>query len=440
MKERISNALKALNIETLNEMQEMSLRANESGRNVLLLSPTGSGKTLAFLLPLLRQLKVDANESQALILAPSRELALQIEQVFKEMNSPFHCACCYGGHSIETEAKNLFNNPQLIIGTPGRILDHIRRKNIVPQSILFLTIDEFDKSLELGFQDEMEEIIKHLTSVKKKMLLSATRSDEIPDFVKLHHPIVLDYLKEEEIKENGLTLYRVNSPQKDKLDSLLLLIKNLDGESTLVFCNYRESAERIFNFLKKNGADCKVYHGGMEQIEREKSLFQFRNKSINILISTDLAARGLDITDVKHIIHYHIPVNQEAYTHRNGRTARMFASGNAYLLLHTEEKLPDYIADSDLHSFTLEEKNGNIASSEWSTLYIGKGKKNKISKGDLVGFFIKKGELEKEDIGMIEVKENFSFASIKRTKIVSLIKKIKNEKIKGIKTIFEIAK
>ena len=272
------------------------------------------------------------------------------------------------------------------------------------------------------------------------MLLSATRSEEIPDFVKLHHPIVLDFLKEEEIKESGLTLYRVNSPQKDKLDSLLLLIKNLDGESTLVFCNYRESAERIFNFLKKNGADCKVYHGGMEQIEREKSLFQFRNKSINILISTDLAARGLDITDVKHIIHYHIPVNQEAYTHRNGRTARMFASGNAYLLLHTEEKLPDYIANSDLQPFTLEGEKRNIAPSEWSTLYIGKGKKNKISKGDLVGFFIKKGELEKEDIGMIEVKENFSFASIKRTKIVSLIKKIKDEKIKGIKTIFEIAK
>ncbi|MEE0911822.1 MAG: DEAD/DEAH box helicase, partial [Paludibacteraceae bacterium] len=438
--ERISNALKALNIEKLNEMQEMSLRANESGRNVLLLSPTGSGKTLAFLLPLLRQLKVDANESQALVLAPSRELALQIEQVFKGMNSPFHCACCYGGHSIEMEARNLSNKPQLIIGTPGRILDHIRRENIVPQSILFLTIDEFDKSLELGFQDEMEEIIKHLTSIKKKMLLSATRSEEIPDFVKLHHPIVLDFLKEEEIKESGLTLYRVNSPQKDKLDSLLLLIKNLDGESTLVFCNYRESAERIFNFLKKNGADCKVYHGGMEQIEREKSLFQFRNKSINILISTDLAARGLDITDVKHIIHYHIPVNQEAYTHRNGRTARMFASGNAYLLLHAEEKLPDYIANSDLQPFTLEGEKRNIAPSEWSTLYIGKGKKNKISKGDLVGFFIKKGELEKEDIGMIEVKENFSFASIKRTKIVSLIKKIKDEKIKGIKTIFEIAK
>lgn len=440
MKERISNALKALNIEKLNEMQEMSLRANESGRNVLLLSPTGSGKTLAFLLPLLRQLKVDANESQALVLAPSRELALQIEQVFKGMNSPFHCACCYGGHSIEMEARNLSNKPQLIIGTPGRILDHIRRENIVPQSILFLTIDEFDKSLELGFQDEMEEIIKHLTSIKKKMLLSATRSEEIPDFVKLHHPIVLDFLKEEEIKESGLTLYRVNSPQKDKLDSLLLLIKNLDGESTLVFCNYRESAERIFNFLKKNGADCKVYHGGMEQIEREKSLFQFRNKSINILISTDLAARGLDITDVKHIIHYHIPINQEAYTHRNGRTARMFASGNAYLLLHAEEKLPDYIANSDLQPFTLEGEKRNIAPSEWSTLYIGKGKKNKISKGDLVGFFIKKGELEKEDIGMIEVKENFSFASIKRTKIVSLIKKIKDEKIKGIKTIFEIAK
>lgn len=440
MKEIFSTALEALKIDRLNEMQEMSLKANESGRNVLLLSPTGSGKTLAFLLPLLKQIKREITEVQALILAPSRELALQIEQVFKSMNSPFRIACCYGGHSIERETQLLALKPHLIIGTPGRILDHIKRENINTDTIRFLTIDEFDKSLELGFQDEMSEIINTLTSLKKKMLLSATRSEEIPNFVKLHHPIVLDFIKEDETEERGLTLYRVDSPQKDKLDSLLLLIKNLDGESTLVFCNYRESAERIYNFLKKNGADCKVYHGGMDQIEREKSLFQFRNKSINILISTDLASRGLDITDVKHIIHYHIPVNQEAYTHRNGRTARMFASGSAYILLHSEEKLPEYIVESELQPFQLNEKAGKIASSEWATLYIGKGKKNKISKGDLVGFFIKKGELDKEDIGMIDVKDNFSFASIKRSKIASLIKKIKNEKIKGIKTIFEIAK
>lgn len=440
MKEKISSALKKLNINELNEMQEASLRANESGRNVLLLSPTGSGKTLAFLLPLLRQLKSERDEIQALVLAPSRELALQIEQVFKSLCSDFRCGCCYGGHSIETEAKMLVAKPHLLIGTPGRILDHIKRKNIDTETIQFLTIDEFDKSLELGFQDEMSEIIGQLSGVKKKMLLSATRSEEIPDFVKMHHPLVLDFIKEEELKENGLTLYHVESPQKDKLESLLLLIKNLDGDSTLVFCNYRESAERIHNFLKKNGADCKVYHGGMEQIEREKSLFQFRNKSINILISTDLASRGLDINDVKHIIHYHIPTNQESYTHRNGRTARMFSSGNAYLLLHAEEKVPEYIDLSEFQTFNLVEKMGNITPSEWSTLYIGKGKKNKISKGDLVGFFIKKGELAKEDIGIIEVKENFSFASIKRNKITSLIKKIKNEKIKGIKTIFEIAK
>ncbi len=439
MKERISNALKSLKIEQLNEMQEMSLRANESGRNVLLLSPTGSGKTLAFLLPLLKQLKINTGESQALILAPSRELALQIEQIFKTITSTFRVTCCYGGHSLEYEAKQLASNPELLIGTPGRILDHLKRGNFDPKNILYLTIDEFDKSLELGFQEEMSEIIKELISLKKKMLLSATRSEEIPDFVKLHHPIVLDFLQKEET-EKSLTLYRVNSPQKDKLESLLQLIKCLDGESTLVFCNYRESAERIHNFLKKNKVVCKIYHGGMEQIEREKSLFQFRNKSINILISTDLASRGLDIADVKHIIHYHIPVNQESYTHRNGRTARMFASGNAYILLHEEEKLPDYIDETTLQPFELVEGNKKITPPTWATLYIGKGKKNKISKVDLVGFLIKKGGLEKDEVGIIEVKENFSFATIKKDKIDSVLSRIRNEKIKGIKTIFELAK
>ena len=185
MVEIIENTLHEIGIESLNEMQVAALKANESGRDILLLSPTGSGKTLAFLLPLLRQMKSDIQGVQALVIAPSRELALQIESVFKSFKSGFKVCCCCGGHSTEQEKRTLLENtPALLIGTPGRLLDHIQQGNILPESIKFLILDEFDKALELGFQEEMGDIISRLSGLKKKMLLSATRAEEIPAFLK----------------------------------------------------------------------------------------------------------------------------------------------------------------------------------------------------------------------------------------------------------------
>lgn len=440
MVEIIENTLRTIGIESLNEMQTAALKANESGRDVLLLSPTGSGKTLAFLLPLLRQMRQDTPGVQALVIAPSRELALQIETVFKSFKSSFKVTCCCGGHSSEQEKKTLTENtPALLIGTPGRLLDHIEQGNITPETIKYLILDEFDKSLELGFQDEMKEIISHLSGLKKKMLLSATRTDEIPSFVKIHNPMILEFLGESGQKIN-LTKYIVHSPVKDKLESLMKLICQIGNEPTLIFVNYRESVERVANYLRKKGADCKMFHGGMEQVDREKALFQFKSGSSYLLVSTDLAARGLDILDVKHVIHYHLPVNQEAYTHRNGRTARMFAEGNAYIILHGEEHLPEYLSEKDFSNYPLQENPPALKPSAWISLYIGKGKKDKLSKGDIAGFLMKKGLLEKNQIGTIEVYDKCSYASIARSEPNVLLKRIRNEKIKGLKTIFEESK
>lgn len=437
MIEIIDKALKEIGISELNEMQNAALKANESGRDVVLLSPTGSGKTLAFLLPLLRQLKEDYEGIQALIIAPSRELALQIESVFKSFKSSYRITCCCGGHSYEQERRNLTDNtPDLVIGTPGRILDHITQNNIAPSVVKYLILDEFDKALELGFQEEMSKIISHLEGLKKRMLLSATRAEEIPSFVKIHHPMVLDFLGESGQKIN-LSRYIVRSPEKDKLQTLLRLVCQIGNEPTLIFVNYRESVERVVTFLRKNGADCKSFHGGMEQVDREKNLFQFKSGSVYLMVSTDLAARGLDILDVKHVIHYHLPVNQEAYIHRNGRTARMLADGNAYLILHGEETIPEYLSEEEFQEFQLSNIVTKLKPSMWASLYIGKGKKDKISKGDIAGFLIKKGMLEKNQIGPIEVHDNCAFASVVRAELCSLLKRIKNEKIKGIKTIFE---
>jgi len=434
----IEQSLQKIGIPALNEMQQAALDASEKNRDIILLSPTGSGKTLAFLLPLLLQLNPEKKEIQALILTPSRELALQIEQVFRSLGSGFSVGCCYGGHSILTEKKMLENRPALLIGTPGRIADHIRQENFPTNTIQTLILDEFDKSLEFGFTEEMSFIISELTNLNKRVLLSATEPDQIPAFTGIENPLRLDFLAEKEVVK-GLKIRKVISLEKDKLNTLFRLICHVGNRSTLVFCNHRESVDRIGEFLQKKGIVCELFHGGMEQPDREKSLFMFRNGSCYLLISTDLASRGLDIPEIENVIHYHLPVNEEAFVHRNGRTARMYADGTSFVLLHEEDKIPDFLS-ADYPEERLPEKNKIPDKPSWATLYIGKGKKEKLSKGDIAGFLMQKGELHKDELGRIEVKEHFSYAAIKETKINELIERIKNEKIKGIKTRFERAR
>ena len=433
MNKRITKALANIGIEQLNEMQRAVIDAGTS-RDLVLLSPTGSGKTLAFLLPLLDTFSGEDRKTEALIIAPSRELALQIENVFRSFGSGFRALCCYGGHPVRTETKSLEHPPTLLIGTPGRILDHIGRGSIQTDNIHTLILDEFDKSLELGFQEEMEDIITHLPNLSRRVLTSATASIDIPRFTNVTKPIRLNFLSE--VKTNkGLTINTVLSPSKDKLDTLYRLLGELKGASALVFCNYRESVDRVSDYLSEMGVDNECFHGGMEQIDRERALSMFRGGSASIFISTDLAARGLDIPEVKNVIHYHLPVNEEAYTHRNGRTARMFAEGKAFLILNESENVPEYIK-REPEKFYLPTEVKQPQKSEWATLTINKGKRDKLSKKDIVGFLYQKGCLEKEDLGIVEVKESNSFAAIKRTKIKSLLTTISQQKIKNMKAKF----
>lgn len=431
--EMITRALANIGIEALNEMQQAVLDAG-TAKDMVLLSPTGSGKTLAFLLPLLTTLTGEEKKIQALIVAPSRELALQIETVFRSLGAGYKVYCCYGGHPLRTEKKSLEHPPTLLIGTPGRIVDHLERGNINLDSVRTLILDEFDKSLELGFLSEMKEILSHLPGLRRRVLTSATEAVEVPAFTGITSPVRLSFLTG--VKESkGLTLRVVKSPEKDKLDTLYRLLGELQGESALIFCNFRETVERVSEYLTRMGVDNEFFHGGMEQPERERALSLFRNGSATVFISTDLASRGLDIPEVKHVIHYHLPVNEEAFTHRNGRTARMHAEGNAYLILNEAETVPDYI-NREPEEFFLPAEARKPLRSEWVTLTINKGKRDKLSKKDVVGFLFQKGELEKDDLGVVEVKESGSFAAVKRDKLPALLDRIRNEKIKNMKAKF----
>ena len=438
--ERIIQALSNLKIDTLNPMQEAAIDAWKEGKDLILLSPTGSGKTLAYLLPLLETLKPEVKGVQAVVLVPSRELALQIDQVFKSMNTPYKAMSCYGGRPAMEEHRTMKGmEPSIIIGTPGRMNDHLSKQNFDASTVKTLVIDEFDKCLEFGFQEEMATVIGQLPKLERRYLLSATESEEIPQFTGMSRTTRLNFLDTEEELSERIHIYKVMSPIKDKLETLYKLLCTLGSESTLVFCNHRESVDRVGKYLQSQKLPCGIFHGGMEQEDRERSLYKFRNGSCHVLISTDLAARGLDIPDIDHIVHYHMPIQEDGYIHRNGRTARWEAEGNSYIILHGEETLPAYVSEEP-EIFELPEQTPKPSQPEFVTLYIGKGKKDKINKIDIVGFLSKKGNLGKEEIGRIDVKDHYAFAAVSRKKVKQTLQLIRNEKIKGVKTRIEEAK
>ena len=430
--------LSNLKIEALNEMQLGGIEAIEKNDNVILLSSTGSGKTLAFLIPVLHKLDRSNKKTQALIIVPSRELAIQIEQVFKSMGTDFKISCCYGGHLRETEENNLIQPPALLVGTPGRLADHIRRGNITIDTIHTLVLDEFDKSLESGFWDEIAFIVDALKNLKKRILTSATEAVEVPDFIGLRSPARLNFLSPDNEKENKLYIKTVLSDEKDKTETLFKLICSIGNKSIVVFCNHRESVERTNDYLTKKGIVNEFYHGAMEQQQRDSALCKFKNGTVNVLVTTDLASRGLDIPNIKYIIHYHLPATEEVYIHRNGRTARMDAGGTAILILSAEEKLPAYI--KEVENIELPENITLPEKPKWSTLFIAAGKKDKVNKIDIVGFLSNKGQLKKDDIGLIDVKDFFSFVAIRKLKVGQTLQLIKDQKIKNKKVKIEIAK
>ena len=425
-----------LQIQDMNQMQKSTYTASENETDIVLLSPTGSGKTLAFLFPVLRNLKSDVKGIQALILVPARELALQIEQVFKSMGTYFKVSIAYGGHDKKIEINNLIEAPAVLIGTPGRIAYHLKNENFDPGTIKTLVLDEFDKALELGFQEDMEYIIGTLTGLSQRILTSATVMDNIPRFVELNNEKKINFLKENESKPN-IQLRKVMTTSEDKLNTLFQLICKIGNKRTLIFCNHRDAVDRISELLREKGIQRETFHGGMEQDERERALLKFRNDSARILITTDLASRGLDVPEVESIVHYQLPPKEDAFIHRNGRTARMNAKGFAYLIMTEDENFP--FIKSNTPEENVSESNRVPERTPNQTIYISAGKKDKVNKVDIVGYLIKKGELEKDDIGLIEVKDTTSYVAVNRKKTIELLKKLANEKLKGKKVKIEIA-
>lgn len=424
-----TSILNKFEITALNPMQEEASKAIKSKSDVVLLSPTGTGKTLAFLLPLIATLDEDCAEIQMLILVPSRELAQQIEQVAREMGSGFKVNAVYGGRAGALDKIDLKHKPAILIGTPGRIADRFRRDNYSLEFIKTLVLDEFDKSLEIGFEKEMAEIIEALPNVQQRVLTSATSQAKIPEFVGLQKPIFINYLQE---GESQLSMKVLLTSEKDKLEALKKALAVIGNQPGIVFCNFKDALERVSDFLTENHINHTIFHGGMEQIDRERALIKFRNGTSQLLLATDLAARGLDIPEIKFILHYHLPLHEKEFTHRNGRTARMNRNGIAYILHWEEENLPDFIKETALETLHIEEQQeANLPTPiKWKTVYITGGRRDKISKGDIAGLFLKQGGIKKDQLGVIELQQNCSYAGVHAKVAEKLIEKTNNTRLK----------
>ena len=461
----IEKTISNLGLRELSSMQRQTADAILRGKgDVVVLSPTGSGKTLAYLLPLAKMLSETLDDDyqgvRALVIVPGRELALQSAEVLQAMKSPLCGMALYGGRPTMDEHRELRRRqPHIVFATPGRIADHLGKGNIDAETIEWLVIDEFDKCLEMGFQDEMMSLLGLLPRVRRRILLSATEQEAIPGFVNMGRTTQIDHRQNDEKDRARVIIYKVYSPERDKLPTLRQLLLHLGSEKTVVFLNYRDSVERTAAYLREAGFTLSMYHGGLEQAEREDALYCFANSSTNILVATDLASRGLDIPDIDNIVHYHLPETHQNYIHRIGRTARWDRQGRAFFLLAVAPaddngdgqqpaarphyldsgvaKCSEYIDFDELPLYELPPTDGLRPSHpRMATLYIGKGKRDKLSKGDIVGFLCKKGGLTGSDIGQISVEERFTYVAVARQKLREVLRRVQGEKIKGLKTLF----
>lgn len=410
-------------IKELNRMQQEAMRCTKPA--LILLAPTGSGKTIAFAGRVAMSLPM-----RTLILTPSRELAQQVAQVVRAVTPGVKTVALYGGHAMQDEVNSLTPAPGIVVATPGRLVDHIKRGSVNLADYKGLVIDEYDKCLELGFEQQMRRIVKDMKGLRRLTLTSATRMEQLPAFIPAMDTEVLDFTDAAgEAPQGDIEVVEVESFLPDKLDTLSALLRTIQADGrTVVFVNHRESAQRVYDRMKREGFAVGLYHGALEQHDRENALEMFANGTTPILISTDLASRGLDIPQVEGVVHYHLPPSEQTWTHRIGRTGRQGTSGTVYVIVSEQDNVPEYI-----HFDRSAQPAGDNepASAKVATLYLNLGKKDKVSRGDILGYLTGPGNLSGQEVGRIQVRDHCALAAIPADKAGKTLAALSQAKIKG---------
>lgn len=436
-------SVKTLNYRTMTPIQSGSLQAILENKDVLAQAKTGSGKTAAFAIGLLNKLDVNNYQTQALVLCPTRELSDQVAAEIRKLastlaNTKVLTLC--GGKSMQGQLASLKRNAHIIVGTPGRILKHLTKETLTLDSISTLVLDEADRMLDMGFHDDMMQILKHVNSTRQTLLFSATYPDEIIQISSAIQTDPLEVRVEATHSDRQIhqAFYRLEESQKPH--ALFNLLNQNKFESCLVFCNRKHHCQELTDALLAKGYHAKALHGDLEQYARDEALIQFANNSTSLLVATDVAARGLDISDLSAVINYDLSPDPETHVHRIGRTGRAGNEGLALsFVLPKEEFRVEAIADylntpQSIETTDTSTKPGKAGYSPPTvTLHINAGKKDKIRPGDIVGALTAGSEIAKEQIGKITVLDKMAYVAITRDVANTALKILSEGKIKGRK-------
>ncbi|TGE24104.1 DEAD/DEAH box helicase [Hymenobacter aquaticus] len=438
-------ALEELNFTVPTPVQEQVIPMALAAQDVVGQAPTGSGKTAAYGLSILHQVDVKLDAVQIIVLVPARELALQVRDALKKLGKyvpNLRVAAFYGGHAFRDETASLKQAPHIVVATPGRLLDHFERRTIIPNQLKVLILDEADKLLELGFQDELVEIIKRLPRRRQTLLFSATMSDKVLDLIRknLTRPRVVNAGEDEGTLPENLSLRGHVGPIEKKPAALLHLLHQPETGRALIFCNTREKCSELARFLQGRGVAAEVLHGKMPQPERDKALMKLRNGSSQVVVATDVAARGLDVTALDTVIQYDAPDKADSFQHRAGRTARAGAEGVAHILATPHEQkhvqkwpVAETIKWQDMHAPKLPPAAPKAPRPTSTTLHVSAGRRDKVSAHDLVGTFVAHGGLERDAVGHIEVFDHYSYVAVPREQAQEVANRVTGAKIKGRK-------
>ncbi len=461
LREEILKALKNLGFEAPSEVQKEVIPEIINKKDVVVKSQTGSGKTASFGIPLCELINEEENVVKALVLVPTRELAMQVKEDISNIGrlKKIRCAAIFGKQPFNEQVRELKQRVHIVSGTPGRVIDHIERGNLDTSKIEYVIIDEADKMLNMGFIDQISDILNKLPKNKHTALFSATIPSEIEGLYSkyMREPKVLN-IKSKVFNRDKISEKFIISNREDKFKTLLKLLYAYTDDSAIVFCNTKDSVKKLSSSLKKEKIKVDELHGDMDQKLRLKVMDSFKDKEFKVLVATDIAARGIHINHITNVFNYEVPMEKESYVHRIGRSGRSEKNGLAITLTTLGEKrflddIEEYIGYkieeisippyeeviSGRKNFFESQKDdyGNSVSkkksvhNEVTKIYISAGKKKKIRNVDILGAFSNLEGLTGEDIGIIDVQDGFSFVDILNGKGNALLNKYKEIKVKG---------
>ncbi|MEI4789129.1 DEAD/DEAH box helicase [Bacillus sp. FJAT-53060] len=459
LSDELKQALKALHFHTPTPVQHETLSVAFSKQDLIVKSQTGSGKTAAYGLPICEMVDWAQNKPQALILVPTRELAIQVKQDLTSLGrfKRIKAVAIYGKASFQTQKVELAQKNHIVCGTPGRILDHLEKGTLSLENLTFFVLDEADEMLNMGFIEQVSAIIQHLPPKRMSILFSATMSTEMKELSEqfLQSPRVIEMREEIPVQKITHTVIETEEEAKFSLLQRTIVIENPD--SCIIFCNTQERVNELTMKLDDWDVPCDKIHGGMRQEDRFDVMDEFKNGEFRYLIATDIAARGIDVIDMTHVIHYDLPYEKERYIHRTGRTGRAGKSGKtiAFMTKHTQPFIDELKQqagiDFETHPYpTKEEAEQHVASFEEKIetpiqkenkqagvekdimkLYFNGGKKKKLRAVDFVGTIAKIEDVAFDDIGIITIHETKTYVDILNGKGPLVIKAMRHTTIKG---------